>query len=438
MKPSRKIFLALAGAALLGAGASPAAAQAAGFEQVASAAAGAPYGDGGRWVVYAPTAGTARVLDGETGTSWDAPIPCASPGGWISLVGGGQAIASCSDAGRQPGLLMLDLERRTWSAVAGFDALRTRYAEPQYESGRFMWFSLEAIGTTWLQLRAVGYHWADDLWLNWRTGELGPQPTETTATDLDAASLNVPLCAPLRRTPQNGEAHEALPAFDALLFDGRDAVTTGNQTPVTLLRCGSARRLVLAPDAEGDLGQSLTFGSGVVSWFRWGGRGSERYLYAPRCGVRLSWTADVSSWVHSSGALYRGATLPDGTHRIDRLALPGCAATKAPAGLRVSGGGRTAAGQLVAGRWSSVAGSRAELLVRPTGAAPQLRTPRGSTLTLRYATASRAVRWRVGGGAWHTARRTGGRWRLPAPRGTVTIATTLRNGGATTHRLTIH
>lgn len=423
MRRSRKSILALAFAGLLGGTAAAPAAptSAAGFTTVASDAAGAPHGDGGRWVVYAPARDTVRVLDDESGERWSERIPCATApyGDPVLAVGGGQAVVGCDRAGSgaagwRP--LLLDLTTRSWSEVAGFEALAARLTS----NGSGVTLDFPAVGSRWLHVVASEYRSRWDVWIDWRTGALGPEPTAATATDLDAPELNVPLCAPLRRAPSDDAEDRllSLPPFAELLTDGPLAVTVGPRTPLALLRCGSAARLRLEPHARPSLPSQLAFGSGAVSWQT----GEQGRLYQPRCGVRLSWTVRTPGVTHSSGAFYR----VDGS-AIERLALPRCAAISGAPGIRLRSGGRTVAAQLTHGTWPSLAESTALSLRAPTAPPPRLRLARGARIAavaLRSAVPLDTVRWRTGDGAWRAApRASGGRWLLrPARGGSLTLA----------------
>lgn len=278
----RNGLLTIAALLLAGAAATPPA-LADGFEPVTVKAVGTPLGDGGRWVAYAATARKLRVIDEATGTVRDHAIPCvigvqSNP---LLAVGGGQAVVGCRRLGRlvsRP--LLLDLRSGSWHTVPGIDELLASFDGQQVTHG----LEIDAVGERWIAGRVYGQPELPQVAIDWRSGALGPGPTAATVRDLDAAALEVPLCAPLARRPEVSWGVD-LPSFEPLQFEPPFALTNGWTTALTLQRCGSATATTIFPrryDEYHAFGAQLS--NGIVSWEPAGGRGS--ICRPARCGWR--------------------------------------------------------------------------------------------------------------------------------------------------------
>jgi hypothetical protein len=331
MRLLRNGFLTTAVVALSALGAAAGAATAASFEQVGGDLSGAAHGDGDRWVAYAIDLTTVQAFDEVGGTTHQVPIPCATTPGRDPLlaVGGGQAIVGCARAGGiAPRPLRLDLAAGTWHEIPGIDALQARYERQSLDHG----LQVTAVGARWLAAVASGHHYSFDLAIDWRSGALGPEPTSSTAPDLDAAPLNVPLCSPLARTPERESIYSDLPAFEAMQYDAPFAVSNGSATPLTLRRCDSAASTTLQP-APSDTAvtgtTSVQLSGGVVSWLA-----QQARLHLPACALRLSWPR-AEGWLHTTRSLYRSAVGDDGLWTVERTALPTCASAARAIAARV-------------------------------------------------------------------------------------------------------
>lgn len=433
MRSLRNGFLTATALALLAGGGAAQATAAERFQALTDDAAGPARGDGDRWVVYPRDGATLRVLDEQTGDSYDMRVACA--GGQLKAAGGGQAIVACDrgDGKTIPRPLRLDLTPRSWHEVPGVDAVLDRYENAPSAEGHL---TVRGVGTQWIDARVWGYHWGQDLPLNWRSGAVGPAQTATTAHDLDADSLNLPLCAPIARTPVNDDPFGDAPPFEPMAYEAPFAVQQ-TLARLTLQRCGEQRKTTL--DSGG--GYDFQLSDDAVSW----ARSNVARLYLAECGLRLSWPLsdalpDGNGLLHTERSLYLSVARRDGT-AISRLPVPSCAPAARPSVTTVRSGSRSVRALSRTGSWPAVAGARAQIVPEVTRSAPSLQVAAGATVTVRPTLAAQAVRWRVGGTWRRASRATGGSWRFTAPRGlrasrTLTLHV-VRPGGGVRQEVTL-
>lgn len=242
------------------AAAAPAAAAARQWTPVATAA-GPVLGDG-RIVAWTDAPGRARVVQpGGSTTTIAAPPDCAGP---VTAAGAARVLFHCrTDEPSAPGF--------QWRAHYALmpDGLRIAVDVSSYVES----FVFDQVGSHWLAGPYEGYHLSSDWFYNWRTGdsflsyrdEFGPR----RYLDPSRASLERPLCRPLRRTPRRDTFH-SVPAFLPLHvartwvlegFAGTAALhASGPPLQLRLRRCGTRRARPLGA------GHSARIGSGWVTW----------------------------------------------------------------------------------------------------------------------------------------------------------------------------
>jgi hypothetical protein len=428
MTQKRSVFLTIALVIIAPAVAHPSVSHAA--ETITDRAAGPPLTDGSRWLAFASSSSSVRVVDDETGRSYDARVPCtpSTSGNPLAAIGGGQAMIGCAYSrgdlrGDSP--LLLDLETGTWHAIPGADSALARFALGATGSAIA---SPVGVGARWAAITVSDYRNAETIMRDWRTGAIGPDETTSSAPDLDAPELNVALCSPLvhrDRFNPNAVIQEG-PRFDALLYRWPYAVNSGLDEPLTLQRCGNTATIELEPARP--LGvfpaRDIQFAAEVVSWTS----GAHERLYLPACSIRLSRQEVAYGWAHTSNSLYRGLEGPRGW-RIERTPLPRCEAARHAVVLRMESHGRRAAPRPVTGRWPASSGFEAEPLALPGEPLPRLSVVPSATIGIRAESAIRALRWRVGHGTWHEASGRDRHWHLTVParlRATRTLTLDLR------------
>ncbi|MCW2954044.1 MAG: hypothetical protein JWQ48_3214 [Conexibacter sp.] len=282
-------------------------------------------------------------------------------------------------------------------------------------------------------------------WIDWRTGVTRTDDgTWSETTDLDAAALVKPLCAPLHRPLASPGASYR---FGRYGYDGRYGVGTDWQrVPLTIQGCGAAEPTVL--DSSITIDPMAQLGSGEVTWVAGNGAGVSAYL--PRCDARLSWKDGATAIAHTASSVYVIKIDGGRTFALDRLDLPaGCGGGLTRA-LTVRAGGKQADVRASAGAWTSarLGGAHVDVLRVLPRPRPRVALTRGRSVALRTDAPARSVRWRIDQGGWHAARPAGRdrtRWSIAAPRlpnpATLSVAAayaTDGKGGASSASFTLH
>lgn len=412
------------------------AARGGGWQRVAAAGddgvGGGAVGDGARYVAFQPTASTLRVIDAlhpRRRIETRIHARCAS-GTFVDVtlaaVGGGQVLVTC--IGSPPGH-----PREIGDYPSVFTIATGRWHDVPGDLAWVRTYDADAIGSRWIEGLDPDNPAS---WIDWRTGATRTDDgTPRDTVDLDAPGLTRPLCAPLRRplAEVGGTARFGSYRYD----DGFGVGDVREASPLTIQRCGQAEPTVIDP--AGVLDTMAQLGSGAVTWPD--GGLTAVWAYLPRCDARLRWGIPDAAIAHTSRSVYVAAG-----GELRRLDLPaGCAGLTRQ--LTVRAAGNRVAPRASAGSWPSarLGGARVEVLRMGVRADVRLALPRGTAVALRADAPARTVRWRLGRGAWRSARRAGAggaRWSLVAPRlpnpATLTVAVAYAAGGHARFTLRAH
>lgn len=282
--------------------------------------------DGERFAAFAPSVGVTRVLDTQTGTSFDVATPrCESEGfAAIIAIGGGQLAWWCYSAPIE----LLDLRSRVVRIPPGQAAWLADEWDPT-ALGDGWAITWRAIGRYWL----LGYEYdvghSDSreraLAYNWRTGELrrNAPGNRYRAASPDARSLGRRLCRPLHRhrSPQSPD-EERPPFLDfeyqrpyalaEILRVTRTRDHINEVETLSLERCGRRRGTRLGPYVR----HSEQLGSGWATW------NSGRYVraYDARHRRRRQWEFPPPVEVtHTAARVFVATGTTPATVYTDRL-----------------------------------------------------------------------------------------------------------------------
>jgi hypothetical protein len=259
-------------------------------------------------VVTTDDAGHVIEHDDRRLTRWlTAPDGCS-----IGAAGGGRLLYHCSGApeGRQ---------RLTTTALDGSDPVTL---DEPFSTGpeNDAINEYRAVGATWMAADVFGYHFTNDVFVNWRTGaqrlitsfDAGtPRPDPAgLIIDLDAPEPFRPRCATLARRP-NAVAPWTDFASMALLDSppyGLVVTDSGSE----LWRCGARRPLMRVKWAPG---------TGVVLHAGWFGVAVGRRVSLIRLRDRRRFVADLP-WAPTDMRFGAGVLYGYGSDGIEQVALP--------------------------------------------------------------------------------------------------------------------
>lgn len=403
--------------------------------------------------------GMLRVIDASKRESFEVDVTagCLQAPTTVVAVGGGQVVFNCTveDSGtdRHDVPRLLDISTRTVHVPPGADqAIAAAETEP------LGYGYASAIGTYGLLIKTPYYHGGDpSVVLDWHTGaSFYSPPNPTQIRDLDKPSMITSLCAPLQLMPSDEPGPIDTVPFDPYLYEPPFGVIYGTQTSLSIQRCGSARKLVLQPTQDGAMeATDIELAAGFVSWIV-GDAGGSLYAYLPACHVRLAWR-DVP-WVdgnynltqHLDGAMLvarprdpENVWPPAGPWTIWRIPIAGaCTRTARALTAQVFAGGSRAQAAWSSGSVRDVpSGADATLLGMPRAPIPRLQARVGAHLGILLGTPSRRLRWRVGGGPWHSASGHAKTWSLRVPPSrtshTLAIEAAFTRGGSARFAITL-
>jgi hypothetical protein len=336
--------------------------------------------------------------------------------------------------GRMPRLL--DMASRTFHEVVG--ALELIPAKHTLDNEGVIFYDVGSVGVRYFH---SGYHTNYDGVLDWHTGVamLDVEDRADQVVDLDRAALFAPLCKTLGRTPTNYAADG--PTYFPFHYEQPYGLAENDdRRTLTLQRCGHVRGLVLSRQAVRD----VQLGAAVATWVAPAGNVPKvnAFAYLQTCGARLEWRG--GRWLRAAhvrdAVVLSEAPSEQGPWTLRRIPFAGACHRVNRAWIVGFGGEPYAV---------PVSARRATLRLPSKGAwATHLHTVgwtasrfalHGQTeLPLRFGTPIRSVRWRLGGGPWHTAV-TGATWTLSIPHLTqsrmLDFAVRFPQGGAASFRV---
>lgn len=262
-------------------------------------------GDGSRYVGWARSDGTTRIVDSRERTTLEVQTPAGC--GAVVAIGGGQLAWNCS-SGAGGRAMLLDLRTLAVHEPVGMD----EFAESETMGNEYVSAVWTDVGSHWLYGTETIFHsgvFTNTVALDWRTGETRRDEPDgrRVVPDLNRPDLTRRLCDPLRRQKR---ARRDFDAGDPPFLDfqyarpfGLSQVArmhgSGEPTYSAVLgRCGTKRRVRLGPYSR----LRTQVGAGWVTWT------SDRYAHAQRLrtGERLRWKLPVkaSVVVHTARRLY--------------------------------------------------------------------------------------------------------------------------------------
>jgi hypothetical protein len=323
---------------------------------------------------------------------------------------------------------LLDLATRAVSEPAGAAAAIDAWASATLGSVTF-----PAIGTAGIAYVGSAYHGGGTGALDWRTGTAVSDPgSPNQIVDLDVAGLVTTLCAPIVRQPYDIKDDPDQPLYDPLQYDAPYALQNGPESSMTLQRCGSRSRVVLAGVRKGSTqAANAQLAAGFVSWTGIGFGNVPLYAYLPSCAAKLRWSVRYGVvTAHLPNALVvSDHDTSDAPWRVRDIALGGACSRLARADrLTVSSLGRRVVAIPRGGTIADVpTGATVDLSDR-AGSAPRLRARTRARIAVRTGVPASSVRWRLGAGTWRAASGRGTAWtlRFPASHGTHRLRVSVR------------
>lgn len=244
-----------------------------------------PAATDGRTIAFSPGPGAIRVVTGASKRDVDVEPRCGQAPVAVYAIGAGQVLYGCGKGtSRLP--QRLDLASGETHSIPGAAEVIADNGRANVPAGVLF----DGIGAVGVSFGTFAYHGEAHGALDWRTGAGVWEPDKPDrAIDLDRSGLTTTLCAPLRKVAAE---HVIDARFWPLQY--REPYGLLETERLTLLRCGSARRVVLSHEAF-----APQLGTRLATWFdtRAGSGRSRAYAYALGCGRRMSWPAAYYSRV---------------------------------------------------------------------------------------------------------------------------------------------
>jgi hypothetical protein len=301
---------------------------------VAATATGPAFADGRRHAAYEVPGSRTRIVNTDSGHAVTVRTPegCSTPrpsnasvpyvGTGLKAVANAQMLWQCYD--RRSGYRLARYRFRIYDIRTG----RTRTIIPA-PGGLVDAYSVNAraFGRHWIKVEVTGYH-GDYFRIFARSdgSESGfPSKSATQWDDLDARTLNQPLCRGLRRRRSSPMWTDTVPEFDAFDFNGKVGLTETSlefRQGLLLQRCGSPVR-TLARCSDGCTGPQLS--TRYVSWSESNGVdlydvATHHRVYFPTIKSNPVGTNPVASHTRHTLFISAAARLPG--YLIRSVALP--------------------------------------------------------------------------------------------------------------------
>ncbi|HEV7774712.1 MAG TPA: hypothetical protein VGO48_15635 [Conexibacter sp.] len=343
----------------------------------------------------------------------DVSAACLEPPRSVTAVGGLQVLFDCLvPHDPQPRIepRLLNVETGEVSVPAGAAAVLDDFREA---SG-----GLEAgpgafLDVGWFGLRFSAGYYKEHVFstvLDLRTGaRVDDREEASSIVNLDSPELREPLCSPLRRVPYDlpPGIFGSTRTFNPQWYDHNRVVQWGPGTSLSVQRCSSRRKLILQARGRGaPRFDDVNLGGSIVTWTIPSGNEQAETLRAflSECGVRVEWRIPQDAQVEPiSEALVVNTPLGTaGPWQIRHVSLRGvCTRIRRAWGVELPNGSRVQA-RSATFSLPERAAEAVELEPLSFGVSRAVVRP-GADLPLKFHSGARAVRWRLGGGAWERA-----------------------------------
>lgn len=239
--------------------------------------------DGVRWAAYEATAGITRLIDTVKNKTIERPDPEGCADGLIA-VGGGEMLYSCEDPECPehehicplPSNKRLAAERYVVEDIASGEQHPVAGENTLLDNGNEGGPSnLYQIGSQWAEGDIGSNEGSSTFFLNWHAGSFVSEDkaaSEKEIENLSNPTLTQRLCKPITRL-KNEDEYQSV-AYSPLQYEPPFAVlgplglaSDVSYVPLQLRKCGSVKRVLLAP------GGSVQLGGRVLSW-----EGQEPYV----------------------------------------------------------------------------------------------------------------------------------------------------------------